>query len=364
LPPDRGLADKKYSGVKGCKVRLTYAFTANASGTKKLPPIIIGKAKQPRVFQKKTGIQLGFEGYRNNAKAWMTSSIYQDWLRQWDRELDAKKRNILLLQDNFSGHIVPDGLKRIEVVNFEPNLTAHIQPMDQGIILCFKAHYGASFIHRAIDRYDSGITPSKIYDINQLEAMQLAEAAWHEVDTMTIRHCWCKAGILPHADTPTSAQPTVPISSLLNAHDNNNPITNTESQVESVVEELIERGALQKANCMDIDALLNPADERHVIMETMDGEIYQAVLDARQTQEDALINGGHDNIEDDSPVEPFPTYCEMLEAASVINKYVETLNSPLAWKLATDLASLSRQMHLERSQAIESMYITDYFTHK
>jgi len=192
----------------------------------------------------------------------------------------VKKCNILLLQDNFSGHIVPDGLKRIKVVNFEPNLIAHIQPMDQGIIRCFKAHYHASFIHHAIDRYDSGITPSKIYDINQLEAMQLAEAAWHEVDTMTIRHCWRKAGILPHADTPTLAQPTVLISSLLNAHNNNNPITNAESQVESAVEELIERGALQKANCMDIDVLLNPVDKRCIIMETTDGEIYQAVLDA------------------------------------------------------------------------------------
>ena len=65
-----------------------------------------------------------------------------------------------------------------------------------------------------------------------------------------------------------------------------------------------------------------------------------------------------------SPVEPFPTYHEMLEAASVINKYVKTLNSPLAQKLTTDLASLSCQMRLERSQVIESTYIPDYFTHK
>ena len=124
---------------------------ANASGTEKLLPIIIGKAKQPHAFQKKTGVQLGFEGYQNNAKAWMTLLIYQDWLHQWNHELDVKKHNILLFQDNFSGHIVPDGLKRIEVVNFEPNLTLHIQLMDQGIIQCFKAHYCASFIHHALD---------------------------------------------------------------------------------------------------------------------------------------------------------------------------------------------------------------------
>ena len=81
MPPDRGLSNKKSSGVKGTKVRLTYLLASNADGSEKRPPLIIGKAKKPRAFQNKTGTQLGFD-YRNNAKAWMTASIYQDWLRQ------------------------------------------------------------------------------------------------------------------------------------------------------------------------------------------------------------------------------------------------------------------------------------------
>ena len=103
----------------------------------------------------------------------MTSALYQEWIQQWDSELHLKNRKILLLQDNFSSHIVPDGLQNIHVKNFEPNLTAHIQPMDQGIIQCFKAHYRARYIQRAIDHYEAGITPSEIYDIDQLQAMQL-----------------------------------------------------------------------------------------------------------------------------------------------------------------------------------------------
>ena len=145
MPLDRGLSDKKHSGVKGRKVRLTYAFTYNADGSEKLSPIIIGKAKKPQAFQKKSGKQLGFY-YRNNAKAWMTSALYQEWIQEWDSELRSKNRKILLLQDNFSGHIVPDGLRNIRVANFEPNLTVHVQPMDQGIIRCFKAHYHAKYI--------------------------------------------------------------------------------------------------------------------------------------------------------------------------------------------------------------------------
>ena len=146
----------------------------------------------------------------------MNSQIYQDWIQQWDRELQEKKRKILLLQDNFSGHIVPDGLQNIWVKNFEPNLTAHVQPKDQGIIWCFKAHYRASFIQRAVDRYDEGIMPFQIYDIDQLQAMWIAEAAWREVDTTAIRNCWRKAGILPEMDSAShTVQPLIPVSSLL-----------------------------------------------------------------------------------------------------------------------------------------------------
>jgi hypothetical protein len=142
LPPDRGLADKKSSGVKGRKVRLTYAFTSNANGSEKLDPFIIGKAHRPRVFGRNTGPQLGFD-YRSNAKAWMTAVLYQEWLRNWDQRLGQQipPRKILLLQDNFSGHIVPAGLKNIKVENFEPNLTAHVQPMDQGILFLFLFYF-------------------------------------------------------------------------------------------------------------------------------------------------------------------------------------------------------------------------------
>ena len=288
MAPDRGLSDHKQSGIKGKKNRLTYAFTSNADGSEKLPPFVIGKAARPRVFKKKTGAQLGFN-YRNNAKAWMTAHLYQDWIQQWDRELQAKNRKVLLLQDNFSGHIVPPNLQNIRVENFEPNLTAHIQPKDQGIIRCFKAHYHARFIQRAVNCYDEGTSPAKIYDIDQLEAMRMADAAWNDVDTTTIRNCWCKAGILPDMDPTPMTVPSIPISSLL--HDSpvqTDPVAHVERQVEDALDELVATGALQARNRMDIEALLNPAAE------TSDEEIYQAVIDSISARENIEINGGDD----------------------------------------------------------------------
>ena len=76
MPPDRGLATAQFSGQKADKHRITYAFTANADGSEKLPPLIIGHARKPRAFKKKEGKDLGFD-YWWNKKAWMTASIFQ-----------------------------------------------------------------------------------------------------------------------------------------------------------------------------------------------------------------------------------------------------------------------------------------------
>ena len=71
--------DKPLSGLKGNKKRLTYAFMVNVDRSEKLPAFIIGRAAHPHAFNKKTGKQLGFY-YQSNAKAWMTSVLYQEFL--------------------------------------------------------------------------------------------------------------------------------------------------------------------------------------------------------------------------------------------------------------------------------------------
>ena len=270
-------------------------------------------------------MQLGFY-YWNNAKAWMTSPLYQEWLQQWDRELIAKNCKILLLQDNFSGHIVPDGLQNIRVENFEANLTAHVQPMDQGIIRCFKAHYQASFIECAIGRYNAGVTSSEIYNINQLQAMRLTDTAWHEVDATTIQNCWRKSGILPNMPAPATVQPMIPISSLINpTAGQQDPIANAEKRVQSALDDLVSTGALQRDNRMNIEALLNPAAEAQNLDEMTDEEICQAVQDARKAEYEATDSGDHSDDE-----APCPTRREVLQAVSVINSYVDNLDDAIA----------------------------------
>ncbi|KIK76348.1 hypothetical protein PAXRUDRAFT_170211, partial [Paxillus rubicundulus Ve08.2h10] len=71
------------SGIKGKKAQLTYLFMANADSSQKLPLLIIGRAQKPCAFKNKMDSQLGFY-YWNNTKAWMTASLYQEWLLDWD----------------------------------------------------------------------------------------------------------------------------------------------------------------------------------------------------------------------------------------------------------------------------------------
>ena len=65
------------SGKKQDKFRITMGLACNADGSEKLPPIYIGKSKQPRCFGKRSPQDHGFN-YQNNKKAWMTSDLFEE----------------------------------------------------------------------------------------------------------------------------------------------------------------------------------------------------------------------------------------------------------------------------------------------
>jgi hypothetical protein len=90
--------------------------------------------------------------------------------------------------DNFSGHYISYQPRNIQLEYFEPNLTPYVQPLDAGIIRCFKAHYRRAYCMRAIDLDEAG--ESEIYKINILEGMIMAKRAWDAITPATIAHCW------------------------------------------------------------------------------------------------------------------------------------------------------------------------------
>lgn len=188
----------------------------------------------------------------------------------------------------------------------------------------------------------------------------MADAAWNDVDTTTIQNCWRKAGILPEMD-PTPTTPSIPISSLLhNSPVQTNPVVHAERQVEEALNRLVATGALQTKNRMNIEALLNPPGKSHVLTETSDQEIYQAVIDAIDAHENIEVNGG-DVIDNDGPIEPPPTQHDILKAVSTIGKYTNDLSDPLARKIEALLGTFARQLCFEETRAMKDALLTDFF---
>jgi hypothetical protein len=122
---------------------LSIALCANADGSHKLKPLIIGKFERPRCF-KNVRIHAMHMTYRHNAKAWMITSLFQEWIREFDHQVHLKHQGqrVLLLLDNCSSHkLVGLTLQYTDVHFLPPNTTSKIQPMDAGIIISFKRHY-------------------------------------------------------------------------------------------------------------------------------------------------------------------------------------------------------------------------------
>jgi hypothetical protein len=137
------LATRRLSGRKKNKERLSIALCTNADGSHKLPPLIIGKYANPRCFKTININNLPII-YRNNSKAWMLTTLFQEWLCDFDHKVAIKHngQRVLLLLDNCGSHKIEGlNLSHVDIHFLPPNTTSRIQPMDAGIIMSFKRHY-------------------------------------------------------------------------------------------------------------------------------------------------------------------------------------------------------------------------------
>lgn len=352
MTPDRGLVTTARHGVKQSKIQLTLAFTANADGTERLTPLIIGHAKQPRCFQKKTGEQLGFK-YQSNSHAWMTADIFQQWLVEWNHELRRTDRKILLLVDNFSGHNYDTRIiTNIRVERFAPNLTAHVQPMDAGIIQCFKAHYRRHFLRRALDLFDDGA--ADIYAINQLQAMRLIGTTWEEISNKTIAHCWNKASILPDVvnDDFQSHADSVRV-----------VIDNQKAVLASIEEYYQEFERIQPNRArLSVEELVTPADESDALaLESLDdNEIVNYVVTNRELEEDTLPdNNGPD---EEQGVQSVMSTKDAIIAITNLERFMELENGKEFRNASCSLAQVKRTLHKKVQANLEQTTITSFFS--
>ncbi|XP_056649105.1 tigger transposable element-derived protein 4-like [Diorhabda sublineata] len=201
--PDKTFTLKGESchGGKLSKERITILLGANMSGTEKLPILLIGKSKSPRCFK---GVKTLPVNYQNNEKAWMTSIIFSDWLRNLNQEMKAQKRKILMFVDNCTAHNNMPELSHIKLVYLPAYTTSKLQPMDQGIIDNFKIYYRKEVVRHVIKSTEDNQCPQ----IDVLQAMRFARKAWFSVTKTTIANCFKKSGFKSEVTEAESLQPT------------------------------------------------------------------------------------------------------------------------------------------------------------
>ncbi|UYV65779.1 hypothetical protein LAZ67_3005441 [Cordylochernes scorpioides] len=196
--PDRTLAhkDENCRGVKRMKQRITVLLCCNSTGTDKRRLLIIGKSAKPRCFRNFS--PHFYCTYTSNSKAWMTSSIFQEWLLQFNKQLVSEGRRILLLLDNATSHCVPnDGLSNIKIHFLPPNMTASLQPLDSGIIKSFKAQYRKIQLQKMVELADAHLPTELRLDY----AVRYCKMAWNSVSPDSISNCWNYTGIIRFTST-------------------------------------------------------------------------------------------------------------------------------------------------------------------
>lgn len=196
--PDKTMAFKgeNCKGGKKSKQRLSVLFCSNSTGTDKLRPLVIGKYAKPRCFKNIKSLPVD---YTSNKRAWMTKEIFNNWLLELDKDMKKKKKKIALLVDNCTPHNHPPKLKNVSLFYFPPNCTSILQPLDLGIIKCFKGYYRKRIVQNVVFNLDNKVENPFAVDVKN--ACDWIASSWKSVKQSTIRNCWKKASFFEGNDT-------------------------------------------------------------------------------------------------------------------------------------------------------------------
>ncbi|CAF1163253.1 unnamed protein product [Adineta steineri] len=198
--PDRTFVGKQddCKGGKRAKDRYTVLLCTNWTGSHKLKPLVIGKSARPRCF-KSLNLKTLPITWCSNKTSWMNAFLFTRWLNEFDEMIQKHNRKIILFLDNAPVHSSDVKLTNINLKFFPANTTSKIQPLDQGVIRCFKAHYRKQLVQHLIANADSANSADDI-SITALDAIWWIDAAWKAVSETTIQNIFKAAGFT----TPSS----------------------------------------------------------------------------------------------------------------------------------------------------------------
>nr|XP_054931849.1 tigger transposable element-derived protein 4-like isoform X1 [Dermacentor andersoni] len=130
-----------------------------------------------------------------NSRAWMTCSLFEEFLLYFDK-MGAQCRSVILFLDNCAAQPRdPPFLWNVKLVFLPPNTTSHLQPLDASAIKNLKHSYRKCIVKRWLVHIDRGQQPAII---SVLDAMHYVASAWTAVSASTAQHCFARCGF--HVD--------------------------------------------------------------------------------------------------------------------------------------------------------------------
>ena len=185
----------------GKKDRMTAFLVCNLTGTYKMKPAVIGKAKKPHCLKRDYNMTVKDMAvyYYANKTAWMSTECFNDVMTMLNNHMKKQGRHILMTMDNANVHETDDEkFSNIKFFFLPPRTTSVLQPLDQGIIRSFKCRYRSKLCRKyfaAIERdTDNKTMQNMLNTLNVKIATDMMRESWDSIPASLIKNCFIKAG--------------------------------------------------------------------------------------------------------------------------------------------------------------------------
>ena len=240
--------------------------------------------------------------------------------QSFDQKMVQQKRKVLLFVDNCPAHPIVPRLQAVAVHFLPPNTTSVLQPMDQGIIQCFKMWYKKLLLGKMVEAMDSGSD----YKVDVLVVMKVTAKVWDHVSGNCVANCFRHAGW----QTSTSSS----------SEDSELPEIEEECGALDITVEAIQDFSQEKAQI--------PTSE-----ECPDEDIVQSILSGKEASTDM------EDIDDSEPVQ-VPSYKQFLAAMETVRDYIQSLSGMEA-EIA-HLSLLEKKCFAQRSQQLKQSTLDSF----
>jgi hypothetical protein len=210
---------------KAANDRVTVVMCCNADGSHKIDLTIIGKHQTHKCFTNWLPSACNVQ-YLSNNNAWQTGETFREWLQHFSSSVSERHgpgQVVWLTMYNSSAHCIPNDAEQklwservhgfawrnLNVVFLTPNITSHAQPLDQGIMVAYKAGYRrrhcayllacceTELEKRSAGGAESVCVCADSFTVDMRQVIEWSVGAWKDVAVDTIRFCWQRSRVLP-----------------------------------------------------------------------------------------------------------------------------------------------------------------------